>query len=116
MQTLSVVLLNYNGRVYLEKFLPNVVFYSKPHEVVVVDNGSTDDSSEFVKENFPDVKLIPFEDNYGFCGGYNKVIPVIDSDFIVLLNTDVEVTKNWIDPVFNFLNQIRNTKPHNPKF
>ena len=115
MQPLSVVLLNFNGKAYLEKFLPDVVLYSQPYEVVLVDNGSTDGSSEFVKSKFPSVTLIEFEHNHGFCGGYNKAIPHIDSEYIVLLNTDVEVTKNWIQPIYDFLKSNPEYKAAQPK-
>ena len=115
MQPLSVVLLNFNGKVYLERFLPGVVQYSHPYEVVLVDNGSTDDSAGFVKTNFPTVKLIEFKQNHGFCGGYNKAVPFIDSEYMVLLNTDVEVTENWIEPVFQFLRANKDYKAAQPK-
>ena len=103
MQELSVVLLNFNGKEFLKEFLPKVVEFSKPHNVVVVDNGSTDRSAELVSKKFPEVRLIQFDTNYGFCGGYNKAIELIDSEYTVLLNTDVEVTKDWIAPILKFL-------------
>ncbi|MBO3697985.1 glycosyltransferase family 2 protein [Roseivirga sp. E12] len=115
MSTLSVVLLNFNGRHHLESFLPSVVKYSIPHEVVVVDNGSTDGSIEFIKTSFPQVKIIAFEKNLGFCGGYNKALQLIESEYVVLLNTDVEVTKNWIEPVLRQLQVDRNIKAAQPK-
>ncbi len=115
MQTLSVVLLNFNGKEYLEKFLPNVIEYSHPYEVVVVDNGSTDESVEMVRSHFPSVRLIEFKQNHGFCGGYNEAIPLINSEYIVLLNTDVEVTHNWIDPVYTFLKENKEYKAAQPK-
>ena len=115
MQSLSVVLLNYNGKTYLEKFLPSVVKYSATNEVVVVDNGSTDDSVDFLKANFPKIKLIEFDENHGFCGGYNKAIPLVDAEFVVLLNTDVEVTPNWIKPIYTFLKGNPDYKAAQPK-
>lgn len=115
MQPLSIVLLNFNGKIYLERFLPDVVRYSQPYEVVLVDNGSTDGSADFVKTHFPSVKLIQFEENHGFCGGYNKAVPFIESDYMVLLNTDVEVTENWIEPVYQFLKENPDYKAAQPK-
>lgn len=99
MEKISIVLLNYNGRMHLETYLPSIVKHSGPHKIYLVDNGSTDDSLNFLKENFPQVEIISFEENYGFCGGYNRAIQLIESEYTVLLNTDVEVTANWIDSI-----------------
>ncbi len=115
MGLLSVVLLNFNGRHYLEAFLPSVIKYSTPHEVVVVDNGSTDGSAAFVKSNHPEVTTIEFQENHGFCGGYNKSINQIDAEYVVLLNTDVEVTENWIDPILSRLQADKGIKAAQPK-
>ena len=103
MNKLSVVILNYNGKKYLENFLSGVVSRSQPYEVVLVDNGSTDNSVSFVREQVPGARLLTFEENYGFSGGYNKAIEQIESEYIVLLNSDVEVTEGWIDPVLNMM-------------
>lgn len=115
MKKLSVVLLNFNGKHHLEAFLPSVIQYSAPHEVVLVDNGSNDGSVEFIKETHPSITLITFQENHGFCGGYNKAIPLIDSEYVVLLNTDVEVTENWIDPVLAQLESDGQIKAAQPK-
>lgn len=115
MSTLSVVLLNFNGRHHLESFLPSVVKHSIPHEVVVVDNGSSDNSAAFVKTNYPEVTLIEFDENHGFCGGYNKALELVSSEYVVLLNTDVEVTKNWINPVLRVLEGDEDIKAAQPK-
>ena len=103
MNKLSVVILNYNGKKYLEKFLPGVVSHSQPYELVLADNGSTDGSVSFVREQLPGVRLLIFEENHGFCGGYNKAIEQIESEYIILLNSDVEVAKGWIAPVLNMM-------------
>ncbi len=103
MEKLAVVLLNFNGRKHLETFLPSVVAHSQPHAIYVVDNGSTDDSVLFLNENFPNVQLIQFEENSGFCGGYNKALPLIQSEYVILLNTDVEVSSNWIEPMLQLM-------------
>mgnify|MGYP001128753636 CR=1 FL=1 len=115
MKKLSVVLLNFNGQHHLENFLPSVTNYSKPYEVVLVDNGSTDGSVQFVKEKFPSVTCITFDENHGFSGGYNKALALIDSEYVVLLNTDVEVTKNWIPPVLERLESDDQIKAAQPK-
>ena len=115
MNTLSVILLNYNGRHHLQTFLPSVIAHSVPHEVVVVDNGSDDGSVVSIEQQFPSVKLITFDKNYGFCGGYNRAISTIQSEYVVLLNTDVEVTENWITPVLDYLLQNPQVKAAQPK-
>jgi GT2 family glycosyltransferase len=103
--SVAVVILNYNGRDYLEKFLPIVIQNSNPHEVIVADNASTDDSINFLKEKYPDLRLIEIAQNLGYAGGYNDALKQINSDFYVLLNSDVETTPNWIDPVINLMKQ-----------
>ena len=100
MNQLSIVILNYNGRNFLEKFLPTVIKYSNGHEIVVADNKSTDDSVPFLKQKFPAVRLIQNEDNGGFARGYNLALNQIKSEFYLLLNSDIEVTENWLAPLF----------------
>lgn len=97
----SVVLLNYNGEKLLSQFLPRVITYSTMPEVeiVVIDNGSTDHSVELLKQKFPSVRCIVLDQNYGFAGGYNRGLAQIDAELFVLLNTDVEVTPNWLVPL-----------------
>ncbi len=89
----------------MKKFLPGVVKSSSKEgvEVVVADNGSTDRSIEMLKNEFPSVKLIVLDKNYGFAGGYNKALEKIDSEYYILLNSDVEVTENWITPIIDYL-------------
>ncbi|MGJ3233636.1 glycosyltransferase family 2 protein [Marivirga sp.] len=101
--SVAVVILNYNGRNYLEKFLPIVIQNSIPHEVIVADNASTDDSIDFLKENYPDLRLVEISKNLGYAGGYNEALKKIKSDFYVLLNSDVETTPHWIDPVISLM-------------
>lgn len=115
MKTLAVALLNYNGRQHLETFLPSVVEHSQPHRVILIDNGSTDDSIAYLEEHFPSVELIRFNENHGFCGGYNRALKIIDTDYVVLLNTDVEVTANWITPVLDLLESDEKLKAAQPK-
>ena len=99
MQSVSIVILNFNGWHFLEKFLTSVINHSDGHEIVVADNNSSDGSVDFMKSSFPQVKLITFSENYGFCGGYNRALKQLSSDLFVLLNSDIEVTKNWIEPI-----------------
>ncbi len=100
----AIVILNWNGRTYLEKFLPSVLVSSYPNfEVIVADNGSTDDSIVFIKKQFPSVRIIGLDKNYGFAGGYNKALAQVESDYYVLLNSDVEVQIRWLEPMVDLL-------------
>ncbi len=98
---LAVAILNWNGKSWLEKFLPGVVQFSQDADIYVIDNLSTDDSIAFLQNNFPSVKIIKNDKNYGFAGGYNEGLKQIDHEFYCLLNSDVEVTENWITPVLS---------------
>ena len=96
----SIVILNYNTRHFLQKFLPGVLATDYENfEVVLADNASKDDSVEFVRQNFPTVKIIVLSENYGFAGGYNKALAQVKADYFVLLNSDVEVPKDWLKPL-----------------
>ncbi len=115
MQKVSVVILNFNGRDYLKQFLPSVVEFSEGHEVVVIDNASSDDSLDILKTDFPGVKTIVLEENLGFSGGYNEGLKNIDSEYLVLLNSDVEVSPNWIEPVVEFMDNTPGLAACQPK-
>lgn len=100
----SVVILNWNGRKFLEQFLPSVVASCPAGtEVVVADNASTDDSVEYVRRLFPTVRIIRNEKNHGFAGGYNKALSQVSSDYYILLNSDVHVSPGWIEPVLRLM-------------
>lgn len=111
----AVVILNWNGKAYLEKFLPGVVANSVPAEVIVADNGSTDDSVAFLEKNFPGVRIIRFRENSGFAKGYNDALKQVDADYFVLLNSDVEVTENWIVPVIGMMEADKTIAAAQPK-
>ncbi|MDR0348979.1 MAG: glycosyltransferase family 2 protein [Tannerella sp.] len=98
MKKVAVVILNWNGKVLLEEFLPAVIKYTPDDiaDLVVADNGSTDDSVEMLKKRFPAVRLILLDKNYGFAEGYNQALQQIELPYTVLLNSDVEVTPNWL--------------------
>jgi len=115
MQKTAVVILNYNGAHFLRKFLPGVIKNSHDHEIVVADNGSTDESATIVKELFPTVRYLQFDKNYGFCGGYNRALAQIDSDYYILLNSDVEVTENWIEPIIKLFQHYPDVAAIQPK-
>ncbi len=101
----AVIILNWNGAAMLKQFLPSVVACTNLPQVsiYVADNGSTDDSVSLVEQAFPAVKLILLEQNYGFAEGYNKAIQKVDAEYVVLLNSDVEVTKGWLEPLIAYL-------------
>ena len=87
----------------LRQYLPSVVQHTKDGEVIVADNGSTDESLEVLRKEFPSVKTIILEKNYGFAEGYNRAIAQVDSEYVVLLNSDVEVTENWLGPLLDYM-------------
>jgi GT2 family glycosyltransferase len=103
----SVVILNWNGRQLLERFLPLVLQHTENQqtEVVVADNGSTDDSVDFLSTCFPQVRLILLDKNYGFADGYNKALQQVDAEYVVLLNSDIETTENWLSPLIAYLDE-----------
>ncbi len=100
----AVVILNWNNRTFLEQFLPDVIKHSSSlADIIIADNGSTDDSLSFVEKNFPAIRIIRNEKNEGFTGGYNISLSQIDSEFFVLLNSDVKVTENWLAPLLKVM-------------
>lgn len=103
MTNVAVVILNYNGRNFLEKFLPSVLNNADGCEIIVADNASTDDSIEFLRKTYPSIRLIELPKNLGFAGGYNAALEQISAEYYVLLNSDVEVTPNWIRPIIDLM-------------
>ncbi len=103
MALLSIVILNFNGKKHLQHFLPTVIEHCGNHQIVIADNASTDDSISFLKTTYPNIRLIELPQNGGFAKGYNDALKQIDSEYYLLLNSDVEVTPNWIDPLLNLL-------------
>jgi GT2 family glycosyltransferase len=101
----AVVLLNWNGKGLLEKFLPSITKYTNSPDtaIVVADNGSSDDSVDFVRSGYPKVDIIELGENFGFAEGYNRALKQIQAEYFVLLNTDVEVSENWIEPLIENL-------------
>ncbi len=112
---IAVVILNWNGKQLLEQFLPSVTAHSKEAIVYVADNDSTDDSVEYVKANFPRVKIIQNDSNGGYAKGYNDALQKIDADIYCLLNSDVEVTKDWLIPIIDTFQKFKNVAAVQPK-
>lgn len=105
MKKLGVIILNWNGRGLLEKFIPAASKFtiSDQADLIVADNGSTDDSVEWLRRNHPEVRIISFEKNHGFAEGYNRAIELAEYEYVTLLNSDVEVTEGWWQPILSFL-------------
>ena len=115
--SLAIVILNYNGKHHLETYLPSVLKFSKNFPVYVADNASTDDSISYIQEHFTSVHLIEQNRNFGFAGGYNVALEQIKGqfDYYLLLNSDVEATENWIEPLKDFMDTHENTAACQPK-
>ena len=112
---IAVVILNWNGKALLEQFLPSVIDYSKDATIYVADNASTDNSVNFVKTQFPEVKIIENKSNGGYAKGYNDALQHIDADIYCLLNSDIEVTENWLTPVIDVFKKDESTAIIQPK-
>jgi GT2 family glycosyltransferase len=117
MNKTAIVILNWNGMGYLKRFLATVVRYSiSPGTgVYIADNGSSDGSADWVEENVREVRVIRFDRNYGFADGYNRAIDQIDAEYYVLLNSDIEVTEGWLQPLVTFMELNRDTAACQPK-
>lgn len=102
----AVVILNWNGRKFLEQFLPALLATTyREMEIIIADNGSTDDSIDFLGKNYPSLRLIRFSQNYGFAKGYNEALKKVDAEYYVLLNSDVEVQPGWLAPMVDLLDK-----------
>ena len=113
----SVVILNWNGLPFLKKFLGDVMKYSLDQntEVIIADNGSTDESAEWLSANFKDAGFISTGQNLGFAGGYNYALKQIESEYYVLLNTDIQVTEGWLSPLVRFMDENPDVASCQPK-
>lgn len=110
-----IVILNWNGKALLEKYLPNVVKFSNEAKVVVVDNHSSDDSVSFLEKQFPTVQIVKHSENFGYAEGYNHALKMLDGDLFCLLNSDIRVTKNWLDPIVTHFTNHPKTAIAQPK-
>ena len=112
----AIVILNWNGEKMLKRYLQSVVDYSSQDaQIIVADNASTDKSLEFLNNNFPQVKTIVLNENYGFAEGYNRALEQVDAEYYVLLNSDVEVTPDWLKPLINFMDTQSSVAACQPK-
>ncbi|GAB6011789.1 glycosyltransferase family 2 protein [Viscerimonas tarda] len=117
MKKAAVVILNWNGQKLLEQFLPSVVKYSERNdtEIIIADNCSTDGSVDFVASAYPHIRTIPLAENYGYAGGYNKALSEVEAEYLVLLNSDVEVTPGWLEPIIDYLDNNAGVAALQPK-
>lgn len=101
----AVIILNWNGEKYLREYLPSVIRHTRNEiaDIIVADNGSTDNSVKLLHDSFPDVTVIEFKENYGFAEGYNRAIGMTDYPYTVLLNSDVEIKNDWLSPLLDFM-------------
>ncbi len=113
---IAIVILNWNGRKYLEQFLPSVVAATRDsQEVIIADNGSTDDSVSFLQQQYPAIRIIRFTKNHGFAKGYNEALKQVQAEYYVMLNSDVEVLPGWLQPMIELLEKDDNIAACQPK-
>ncbi|WP_452223099.1 glycosyltransferase [Lacinutrix chionoecetis] len=112
---IAVVILNWNGKALLQKFLPSIIAHSQEANIYVADNASTDDSVAFIKSEFPQIKIIENTENGGYAKGYNDALKHLDEDIFCLVNSDIEVTKNWLAPVIDTFKKEASTAIIQPK-
>jgi GT2 family glycosyltransferase len=115
LKKIAVVILNWNGAKLLEQFLPSVVAYSEEATIYVADNASTDTSIEIIESKFPQITIIKNEGNYGFAKGYNIALQQVEEDYYALVNSDIEVTENWLAPILSIFDNEPNIGIIQPK-
>ena len=105
MQKTAVVILNWNGQKLLERFLPALLLHTPAEtaEIIIADNGSTDDSESFLASRYPQIRCVVFDKNYGFAEGYNRALSQLEHEYVVLLNSDVEVSEHWLETAIDYL-------------
>ena len=105
MITTAIVILNWNGEAFIKQFLPSVLAFTNDYNtrIIVADNASTDSSVELLKSHFPTVDIILLDKNYGFAGGYNRALQQVEATYYLLLNSDVQVSNLWLDPLVNYM-------------
>lgn len=112
---LAIVILNWNGKELLEQFLPSVIEHSQQATIYIADNASTDNSISFIKENYPQINIVQNCENFGYAGGYNMALTQVNADILCLLNSDVEVTQDWLNPILTEFKNNETTTIAQPK-
>ena len=116
MMKTAIVILNWNGRKMLEQYLPSVIEYSRDDATIIVaDNASSDDSLAFLQTRYPEVQTIVLDQNYGFADGYNRALKQVEAEYYVLLNSDVEVTHHWLEPLVEYMDAHEEVAACQPK-
>jgi hypothetical protein len=115
LKKIAVVILNWNGMKLLEQFLPSVIQYSEEATIYIADNASSDYSISFVKSNYPTIKIIQNKGNFGYAKGYNEALQEVEEEIYALVNSDIEVTENWLQPVINLFENEPKTSIIQPK-
>lgn len=107
MKKVAIVILNWNGKKFLSQFLPDLIQHTSESlaDIVIADNASTDDSVAFLQKEYPQLPIILLEKNYGFAEGYNRALSKLDNPYLLLLNSDVEVTEHWLEPLTDYMEQ-----------
>ena len=111
----AVVILNWNGIKWIQKFLPTIIEKSNEANIYIADNASNDESVDFVNNNYPSVKIIQNSSNEGYAKGYNDALKKLDENYYILINSDIEVTDNWINPIINLMEQDTSIAACQPK-
>jgi len=111
---IAIVILNFNGRNFLEKFLPKVIQNSKGASIIVADNASTDDSVSFLEKKIPEIQLLKLPFNRGYAGGYNEALKMVNADWYILMNSDIEPLPNWLDNLTTYLQKNPSVKAAQP--
>jgi GT2 family glycosyltransferase len=112
---IAVVILNWNGAKLLEQFLPSIISFSNEATIYVADNASTDTSIQVIKEQFPSVKIIQNDGNYGFANGYNIALQQVEEEYYALVNSDIEVTEYWLAPILSIFENEKDIAIIQPK-
>ena len=115
MDKIAVVILNWNGKSFLEKFLPSVITHSPNATIIIADNNSSDDSVSFLQANYPSLRIIHIPTNEGYSKGYNTALRQVKAEYYVLLNSDIEVTTNWIEPIVTLMDNDQSIAACQPK-
>ena len=117
MKKVAIVILNWNGKKFLTKFLPDLIQHTSESlaDIIVADNASTDDSVAFLQKEYPQLPIIQLEKNYGFAEGYNRALSKLDNPYLLLLNSDVEVTEHWLEPLTDYMEQYPEVAACQPK-
>lgn len=116
MTKVAIVVLNWNGKDYLEKFIPGILNHLPTYaQLIIADNNSTDDSISFLKNNYPELKLVINKENGGFAKGYNDALKKVEAEYFVLLNSDIEIKSNWIEPIFELMESDKSIAICQPK-